>query len=205
MNPNSARPAPEYEAHAMRLTTISAGGPCTGDKMRPWPPSPRSGGRHAHCVGPHRLSDVLDALAATRAVFEVELVPDLIVDGLRNAHCAGFGQRFEPGGDVDAVSEDIVAVDDHVAKIDADPQFETPFRRKRIVERARGLLHLDSAAERVDDAGKIRQQAVARRADDTPAMCGDQRIDGVSQFAECPVRASLVHAHQPAEADDIRV
>ena len=144
-------------------------------------------------------------MAAERPVIEVELIPDLVVDRLRNAHRAGFGQRLEPGSDVDAVSEDIVAVDDHVAKIDADPQFETPFRRKRIVEQSRGLLHLDSAAERVDDAGKIRKQAVAGSADDPPAMRGYQRVDGATQFVQSLVRPSLVLAHQPAKADDIRV
>ena len=82
-------------------------------------------GRDAHRIGANRLGDVLDAMAAERTVIEIELVPDLVVDGLRDADRAGLGERLEPRGDVDAIAKDVVAVDDDVAEIDADPQFET--------------------------------------------------------------------------------
>ena len=72
-------------------------------------------------------------MAAKRPVIEIELVPDMLVNGLRDADCAGLGERLEPGGDVDAVAEDVVAVDDHVAEIDADAQFETALGRERVV------------------------------------------------------------------------
>ena len=68
-------------------------------------------------------------MAAERAVIEIELVPDLVVDGLRDADRAGLGERLEPGGDVDAIAKDVVAVDDHVAEIDADPQLEPALGR----------------------------------------------------------------------------
>ncbi len=144
-------------------------------------------------------------MAAERPVIEIELVPDLVVDGLRDADGAGLGQRLEPGGDVDAVAEDVVAVDDHVAEIDADPQFETALGRDRVVDGARRALHLDGAAERIDDARKIRQQAVAGGADDPPPMRRDQRVDGAAELAERPMRAGLVLAHQTAEPDHVRM
>ena len=144
-------------------------------------------------------------MAAERAVIEIELVPDLVVDGLRNADGAGLGERLEPGGDVDAIAEDVVAVDDHVAEIDADPQLETALGWDGVVDGARGALHLDGATQRVDDARKIRQQAVACGADDPPAMRRDQRVDGAAQLAERSMRAGLILAHQPAETDHIRM
>ena len=144
-------------------------------------------------------------MAAERAVIEIELVPDLVVDGLRDANGAGLGECLEPGGDVDAVAEDVVAVDDDVAEIDADPQFETALGRDRIVDGARRPLHLDGAAQRVDDARKIRQQAVACGADDPSAMGRDQRIDGAAELAERSMRAGLILAHQAAETDHIRM
>ena len=52
-----------------------------------------------------------------RPVIEIELVFDLVVNGLRNADGAGLGESLEPGGDVDAIAEDVVAVDDDVATI----------------------------------------------------------------------------------------
>ena len=130
-------------------------------------------------------------MAAERTVIEIELVPDLVVDGLRDADGARLGERLEPGGDVDAIAKDVVAVDDDVAEIDTDPQFETALGRDRVVDGARCSLHLDGAVQRVDDARKIRQQAVAGRADDPPAMCRDQRVDGAAELVQaldaCPL------------------
>ena len=144
-------------------------------------------------------------MVAERTVIEIELVPDLVVDGLRNADCAGLGERLEPGSDVDAIAKDVVAVDDHVAEIDADPQLETALGRDRLIDCARCSLHLDSAAQRVDDARKIRQQAVACGTDDPPAMRRDQRVDRTAEFAERLMRTRFILAHQSAETDYVRV
>ena len=108
-------------------------------------------------------------MAAERAVIESELVSDVFEDGVRNANGAGLGHCFEPGGDVDPVTKNIVAVDDHVAKIDANSQFEPALRRDRIVDRPRRSLHFERAVQRVDDAREIRQQAIPCRADDPTA------------------------------------
>src|SRR5438105_7806194 len=107
--------------------------------------------------------------------------------------------------DVDAVAEDVVAVDDDVAEIDADPQFEASFRRDRVIDGARCPLHLDGAIQRVDNARKVRQQAVRCRADDPSAMRRDQRVDCHAENAERSMGADLILAHQPAEADHIRM
>src|SRR6266851_3649131 len=40
-------------------------------------------------------------------------------------HPAGIGQGFDPCRDVDAVAIEVVALDDHVAEIDADAQLDT--------------------------------------------------------------------------------
>src|SRR5215469_1755970 len=99
-------------------------------------------------------------MAAERAVVEIELVPDLFVDRPGNAYRAWLRERLEPGGDVDPVAEDIIAVNYHIAEVDADPKLETALRRQRVIDRARGPLHFDGAVQRIDDARKIRQQAV---------------------------------------------
>ena len=66
-------------------------------------------------------------------------------------------------------------------------------------------LHLDGAIQRVDDTRKIRQKAVARRADDPPAMGRDQRVDGAAELAQRLMRTCLVLTHQTAETDHIRM
>ena len=47
----------------------------------------------------------------------------MIVRGARNADAAGFAKRLQACGDIDAVAENIIAVDDDVADIDADPEW----------------------------------------------------------------------------------
>ena len=144
-------------------------------------------------------------MAAERAVIESELVSDVFEDGVRNANGAGLGHCFEPGGDVDPVTKNIVAVDDHVAKIDANSQFEPALRRDRIVDRPRRSLHFERAVQRVDDAREIRQQAIPCRADDPTAMRDDQRVDGAAELAQRLMRARLILAHQAAEPHHIRM
>jgi len=68
-----------------------------------------------------------------------------------------------------------------------------------------GALHLEGAAERVDDTREIGQQAVARRADNPPAMSRDQRVKCSAEVTERSMSARFILAHEPAEPDHIRV
>jgi len=142
-------------------------------------------------------------VGAERTIIEIELALDLVVNGLRDANGAGLGERLEPGGDVDAVAKDVVTVDDDIAEIDTNPQLQAALGRGRVVYRTRGPLHLDGATQRVDDARKIRQHAVAGRADDPAAMRCDQRVDGRAELVQGLMRAGLILAHQPAETGHI--
>jgi hypothetical protein len=73
-------------------------------------------------------------MAAEWMVIEIELIPHVLVNSVGDANGAWPGKSLEAGGDVDAITEDLAAVDDHVAEIDTDPEFETPVRRDRIVD-----------------------------------------------------------------------
>ena len=86
---------------------------------------------------------------------------------------------------------DVVALDDHVAEIDADAQFDAlVVRRHRCSRSAIASLHLDRAAHRIDDAGKLHQQAVAGGLDDAAVVLGDLRIDELAHA--CALRRSSV-------------
>src|SRR6516165_7262222 len=173
-----------------------------GPATSPWT---RHRSRQAHRIGANRLGNVLNPVSPQRAVIEIELVPDLIINGLRYADGARLGERLEAGGDINAVAKDVVTVDDHIAEVDANPQLETALGRDRVVDGARGALHFHGAFQRIDDARKIRQQAVTGRADDPSAVRSDQRVDGAAQFTQGLVGTRLVFAHQPAETGYIRV
>ena len=161
--------------------------------------------RRSYGVGADRLDDVLDAVATERSVVEGELVPDLLVDGVRDADAARLCEFLQPRRDVDAVAKNVVAVDDHIAEIDADAQLQPSRRRYRLVEHDGGLLYRNSAIERIDNAGEIGEQAVAGGADDAPAVIGNQRIDSPPHFGERLVGPALVLPHQSAETRNIRV
>src|SRR6202035_5816631 len=65
---------------------------------------------------------VLDLLLAQILEDKGEPVADVVVDRVGDEHPAGIGQGFDAGGDVDAVAIEVVALDDHVSKVDADAQ-----------------------------------------------------------------------------------
>src|SRR4029077_4782644 len=105
-------------------------------------------------------------------------------------------QGFDPCGDVDAVAVKVVALDDHIAEIDADAQLDAVVRLDTGVPLGHRLLHFDRTAHRVDNAGKFHQQAVAGGLNDAPAVLGDLRIDHFPpQCFEAFKRTLLVRSH----------
>ena len=126
------------------------------------------------------------------------------MDRIGDEHPARIGQGFDPGRDVDAVAIEVVALDDHVAEIDADAQLNAAFRSDAGVALGHRLLHRDRAAHRIDDAGKFHQHAVAGGLDDAAAVLGDIRIEKLAaQRFEAFERALFVRAHQPRIPRDI--
>ena len=115
------------------------------------------------------------------------------MNGIGDEHPAGNGQGFDPRRDVDAVAIEIVALDDHVAEIDADAQFDAVVGPDTRVPLGHRLLHRDRAADRIDDAGEFHQQAVAGGLDDAAAVLADLRIEDLAaQRFEAFERAFLV-------------
>jgi len=79
----------------------------------------------ANMVDGDRVLDVLQLLRATVDESDVrQLAADFVVDLRRHADRAGARDRFEAGGDIDAIAVEIVALDDDVADIDADAELQ---------------------------------------------------------------------------------
>ena len=134
----------------------------------------------------------------------VDLAAHLPECVIGDADAASFGNAFQPRGNIDAVAEDVALVDDDVADVNADAQFDAPVGGfVRIALRHSALL-LDGAAGGVHGAAEFDQDAVAGAFDDAAAMLGDRRLQ---QFATMSVepgeRAFLVRPHQPAVAGNI--
>ena len=134
---------------------------------------------------------------------EVELAADVVVDRPRDQDAARLGKLLQARGDVDAVAVDVLAVDDHVAEVDADAELEPVLGRQGGVALAQGLLDVDSAGQRLDDAREVGQHAVTRRADDAAVVLGDEPVDDLAAGPKPGVRAGLVAVHLAREADRV--
>jgi hypothetical protein len=97
--------------------------------------------------------------------------------------------------DVHAVAIEVVALDNDVAEIDADAQFDAVVRRGDGVPLGHRLLHFDRAAHRIDDAGKLHQHSVTGGLNDPAPVLGDLRIEELAaQRLEAFERAFFVSA-----------
>src|SRR5205085_7765145 len=120
------------------------------------------------------------------------------------ANSAGLGQGFEARGDVDAVTENIVVLDDDVAEIDPNAEYNPQIFRHRCVPLGHPALHRDGAGDGLNHARELDQDAVASCLNDTAFVFGNAWIDQFAAMASKPGKSpSLVLAHQAAVADDI--
>jgi len=145
-----------------------------------------------------------DALLAPILERIRKLVADLIINKARDAYAAGLRQCLQPRGDVDAIAVDIVAIGDHVAEIDPDPE-RNAFALGHIgIAVDHCALHLDGAAHSIDDAPEFHEHAVTGGLDDAAAVLLDLRIDEFAAMRlEAIERAFLVRSHQPRVARHI--
>jgi hypothetical protein len=74
------------------------------------------------------MRNILDLTLAEIVEAETQLVAHLVAHHARHQNAAGFGQSLQPRRDIDAVAKNVVAVDDHVADIDPDPEIDALVR-----------------------------------------------------------------------------
>ncbi|HZZ25271.1 MAG TPA: hypothetical protein VFE60_23115 [Roseiarcus sp.] len=105
--------------------------------------------------------------------------------------------------DVDAIAENVLAVDQNIAEIDAD-SIEDALRLGELgVALSHHGLDCDRAFDRGHYGGKLRQHAVARRLDETSAEAPHDRRRRLATLAHQLYCASLVLAHEARIADHI--
>ena len=176
-------------------------------------PAPRSGAAKVGCghdpvegdaEGLDHLGEVLDLVQPGGREGEVDLALDLAVDAPRQPHAAGLAQALDPRRHVDAVAVDRVAVDDHVAEVDADPEADALVFRDIGILLQHGALDRDGGLDRVDGARELDERAVALEVDDPAAVPVQDRPDHLLPQAFQPSEgARLVALHQAAVAGHI--
>ena len=144
-----------------------------------------------------RARDVLDGLLPARLDFDRDLVAHLLRSTARYVDAAGVRQRLDPGGDIHPVTIDVVALDDDVTDIDADPElYPTVFGAARIVFLDL-LLDLDRAGDGVHGARELHQRAVAHEFERPARMGRDQGIEEVAPHGlQTGERPGLVDTHE---------
>jgi hypothetical protein len=121
----------------------------------------------------------------------------MVVDGARNADAAGLSERLQPRRDVDPISEYVVLLANYVAKVDADAKPDAPVLGDLWLAIDHPPLDLDGAANRIDDARKLSQQAVPGVLDHPAPVFLDLRIDQFGEMRfELFVRALFIRPHQ---------
>src|SRR5262249_30436218 len=133
------------------------------------------GGRmvQGNAVGAHRTRDVLERLFAQVSEGDVEFAGCVFLNPRRDADATRFRQAFEPGRDVDPMAEDVLALDDDVALVDANTELDALVFGDGGVPLDHLALHRDRAGNRFDDARELDQQPVAGRLDDAALVLGD--------------------------------
>jgi len=86
-----------------------------------------------------------------------------------------------PGGDVDAIAENVIFIDDDVADVNAYTELDHLILRHGGVLLGHATLDFDCAAHSIDGACKLNQHTVARGFDDAATMLGESGVnDGLS-------------------------
>jgi hypothetical protein len=105
----------------------------------------------------------------------------------------GFGNALEPCSDIDALTENVVAFDQDIAKIDPDPEQHTSILRDIGVPLGHHGLHSYRTLSRIDHGGKLKQQAVPGGLNNATTMfCHD---DG-AEFTKGTGGADFIEAHK---------
>jgi hypothetical protein len=133
----------------------------------------------AHPVDPHRPSNVAKLLLPEVCEGNIELAGGIFLHAGGDADPTGFGHAFEPGRDVDPIAKDVPVLYDDVPDIDPDAPFDASFGRNVGVAACHAGLHLGRAAQRIDNARKLDQEAVAGGFDYPAAMLGNLAINQI--------------------------
>ena len=101
-------------------------------------------------------------------------------------------------------SEDVTVLGDNVADIDANPEPHALLLGGPGIQSRNGLLHAHGAADGVDHARELGQDAVAGGVGDPAPERQDQIVDGRPVRGQRRQRRFLVERHQAAVALDVR-
>jgi hypothetical protein len=160
---------------------------------RPYPPRP------------HRLGNILEGLRSHIITGNLDLAPNLPIGIIGHEDAARFGDALKAGGNVDAIAEDVVVIENDVADVNADAEFDPLDLRHIDILFSHAALNFDGTAYGIHDAPELNEGAVPCILDDTSVMLNDFGIEKLlSKSFQLRQRAFFVDPYQAARASDIR-
>jgi hypothetical protein len=151
------------------------------------------------------LRDILERLFTHRLKVEGEFVLNLVVDAAGDGDAARFSCRLDPGRNIDTVTQQITALHNDIAQIDADTELQPFLCRQVLVSRVQRGLDLRGTAHGLDRTRELSQQRIPGRVENTPAVHLDQGFENFTMAAKHPDCTFLGASHQPAVAGDVGV
>jgi hypothetical protein len=118
---------------------------------------------------------------------------------VRHADPTRLGKSLQARCNIDAISENVVAVDDDVTDIDANTELDPTILRDGIVALGHAPLDFYGAAHGINGTDKLDEDAITGAFDNPTVVLSNLEIDeSVPMSLKRFVRAFLVNAHQPA-------
>ena len=103
-------------------------------------------------------------------------LPNLIVDSLRDTNSSRLGDLFEANSDVHAGTVKIVLFGDHIPEIHANAELHSLVLRDGDIAFLDFVLNLDSAANGLNNARELGDDAVSCCTEDVALMGGDRLL-----------------------------
>src|SRR3954451_4163468 len=152
----------------------------------------------------HWLRYILQVLQPDILEHHIDFAANLSVGVIGDADAARLGDALQPCCDVDAVSKDVVFVDDYIADVDSDPELDPGFRRNAGILSGHLPLDFDSAARGINGTPELNENAITRTLHDSATVRSDCRLDQrLSKSLELRNGALLIEANQPTIAGDV--
>jgi hypothetical protein len=152
---------------------------------------------------PHRPFDVLEPDFAGIREFHADFPVHLTVHNVRGKDATDRRLALQPGGEIDPISEYVLALDDDLAEIEADPQFDPRLGRR--IALTHRPLNCKGAFDRINGAAELRQGPVPHHLHDTPTPRSDSRVEDIGpDLPQRRKRCCLIAPHQTTVAGDVR-
>ena len=104
---------------------------------------------YVNLIRPHRARNVFQLLLACVLKPHVHLVSNLLISALGYADAAGFCDPFQTCGNIDTVTEQVLALDHYIANVDSHPEVDPLLWWDMRIPIIHSALHIDGTAEGV--------------------------------------------------------